>query len=58
MARTRTPQPPVHLASARMLDGAGERLVEPGSLIVEEGRITAVSPASVPAGVAPSTSAT
>jgi imidazolonepropionase-like amidohydrolase len=51
MARTRTPQPPVHLASARMLDGAGERLMEPGSLIVEEGRITAVSPASVPSAV-------
>jgi imidazolonepropionase-like amidohydrolase len=34
-----------------MLDGAGERLVEPGSLIVEEGRITAVSPASVPSDV-------
>ena len=51
MASTPTPRPPVHLASARMLDGAGERLVEPGSLIVEEGRITAVSPASVPSDV-------
>ena len=51
MARTRTPQPPVHLASARMLDAAGEGLVEPGSLIVEEGRITAVSPSSVPSDV-------
>ncbi|MGO8870884.1 MAG: metal-dependent hydrolase family protein [Acidimicrobiales bacterium] len=51
MARTRTPQPPVHLASARMLDGTGEGLVEPGSLIVHEGRITAVSPSSVSSDV-------
>ena len=52
MARSRTPQPPVHLASARMLDATGDGLVEPGSLIVEGGRITDVSPSSVPAGVA------
>jgi imidazolonepropionase-like amidohydrolase len=52
MAPSRTPQPPVHLASARMLDATGDRLVEPGSLIVEGGRITEVSPSSVPAGVA------
>ncbi len=49
MARTRTPKPPVHLTSARMLDPDGERLVEPGSLLVHEGRITGVSPGSVPA---------
>ncbi len=52
MARSRTPQPPVHLAGARMLDATGDTLVEPGSLIVEGGRITEVSPSSVPAGVA------
>ena len=52
MAPSRTPQPPVHLASARMLDATGDRLVEPGSLIVEGGRITEVSPSSVPTGVA------
>ena len=50
MARTRTPQPPVHLTSARMLDRDGERLVAPGSLLVHEGRITDVSPTSVPDG--------
>ncbi len=48
MARSRTPQPPLHLVSARMLDAAGERLVEPGSLVVDEGHITAVSPPTVP----------
>ena len=52
MAPSRTPQPPVHLAGARMLDATGDRLVEPGSLIVEGGRITDVSPSSVPSGVA------
>ena len=51
MARSRTPQPPVHLTGARMLDATGTALV-PGSLIVEEGRITAVSPPSVPSGTA------
>ena len=51
MAGPRTPQPPVHLASARMLDGTGSRLVEPGSVLVEGDRITAVSPSSVPADV-------
>jgi imidazolonepropionase-like amidohydrolase len=35
-----------------MLDATGDRLVEPGSLIVEGGRITEVSPSSVPVGVA------
>ncbi len=49
MARPRTPPPPIHLRSARMLDVAGGVLVEPGSLLVDEGRIAAVSPASVPA---------
>ncbi|MGA2838145.1 MAG: amidohydrolase family protein [Acidimicrobiales bacterium] len=49
MARSRTPQPPVHLTGARMLDSSGDALVEPGSLLVHEGRITEVSPASVPA---------
>lgn len=51
MARSRTPQPPVHLTSARMLDATGTSLV-PGSLVVEDGRITAVSPRSVPSGTA------
>ncbi len=51
MARPRTPEPPVHLAGARMLDRTGDRLVEPGSLIVEGDRIAAVSPSSVPADI-------
>ncbi len=48
MARPTTPRPPVHLLSARMLDGAGSRLLEPGGLLVEGECITAVSPSSVP----------
>jgi imidazolonepropionase-like amidohydrolase len=48
MARPRTPQPPVHLTSARMLDVIGGALVEPGDLLVEGDRITGVSPKSVP----------
>ena len=48
MARPRTPQPPVHLVSARMLDVISGALVEPGDLLVEGDRITGVSPKSVP----------
>ena len=48
MARPRTPEPPVHLTAARMLDRTGDKLVEPGSLIVEGDRIASVSPSSVP----------
>jgi imidazolonepropionase-like amidohydrolase len=48
MARPRTPQPPTHLVSARMLDVVSGQLVEPGNLLVEGDRITGVSPASVP----------
>ena len=44
MARPRTPQPPVHLVSARMLDIVSGELVEPGDLLVEGDRITGVSP--------------
>ena len=51
MAGPRTPQPPVHVIGARMLDRTGSRLVEPGSVLVEGERITAVSPSSVPSGV-------
>jgi imidazolonepropionase-like amidohydrolase len=50
MARPRTPPPPTHLLSARMLDVTGGSLVEPGDLLVDGDRIVAVSPASVPAG--------
>jgi imidazolonepropionase-like amidohydrolase len=48
MARPRTPQPPVHLRSARMLDVDKGELIEPGELLIEGERITAVAPTSVP----------
>ncbi len=48
MPRPRIPQPPVHLRSARMLDVDSGRIIEPGNLLVEGERITAVAPASVP----------
>ncbi len=49
MARPRTPQPPVHLVSHRMLDVAAGVIVEPGDLLVQDGRILEVAPRSVPA---------
>jgi imidazolonepropionase-like amidohydrolase len=48
MARPRTPQPPIHLRSARMLDVDKGELV-PGDLLVEGDRIVEVAPAGVPA---------
>ncbi|MEU6260483.1 amidohydrolase family protein [Streptomyces sp. NPDC047043] len=48
MPRPRTPQPPVHLRAARMLDIDKGELVEPGDLLIEGEHITAVAPASVP----------
>jgi len=50
MPRPRTPQPPVHLRSARLLDVEAGELVEPGELLIEDGRITALRPTSVPDG--------
>jgi imidazolonepropionase-like amidohydrolase len=48
MARPRTPQLPIHLRSARMLDvGTGE-IVTPGDLLIDGERIVEVSPTSVP----------
>jgi imidazolonepropionase-like amidohydrolase len=48
MARPRTPQRPIHLRSARMLDvDKGEYLV-PGDLLIEGERIVEVAPTSVP----------
>jgi imidazolonepropionase-like amidohydrolase len=49
MARPRTPQPPVHLRSARMLDVDKGELVEPGDLLIEDERIVEVAPSVVPA---------
>jgi imidazolonepropionase-like amidohydrolase len=48
MARPRTPQPPVHLTCARMLDVVSGELHEPGDLVVEGERITKISSGSVP----------
>ncbi|MGZ4692107.1 MAG: amidohydrolase family protein [Acidimicrobiales bacterium] len=48
MVRRRTPERPIHLRSARMLDVAAGELVEPGSLLVEGSHIVEVSPSSVP----------
>ena len=48
MARPRTPQPPVHLRSARMLDVEAGELVEPGGLLIDGERIVEVQPTSVP----------
>ena len=48
MARPRTPQPPVHLTSARMLDIVSGELHNPGDLLIEGDRITGISPTSVP----------
>lgn len=49
MPRPRTPQPPIHLVSARMVDVDAGTVIEPGDLLIEGDRIVAVAPASVPA---------
>ena len=48
MARPRTPQPPIHLVSHRMLDVVAGTIVEPGDLLVHEGRIVEVAPSTIP----------
>src|SRR2546421_1041207 len=48
MSPPRTPQPPVHLRSARMLDVDKGELLEPGDLLIDGERIAEVSPARVP----------
>lgn len=48
MARRETP--PIHLRSARLLDVAAGAYVEPGDLLIEGGRITAVAPSTLPEG--------
>ncbi len=47
MPRPRTPERPIHLRSARMLDVVSGQLVEPGSLLVLGERIVEVSPTVV-----------
>ena len=48
MPRPRTPRPPIHLRSARLLDVTAGTLVEPGSLLVDGEHIVDVAPTSVP----------
>ncbi len=48
MARRTTPQPPLPLRSARLLDVDKGTLVEPGALLVEGERIVEVGMTSVP----------
>src|SRR4051794_1479278 len=48
MPRSRTPERPIHLQAARMLDVVSGELVEPGSLLVLGERNTEVSPTNVP----------
>src|SRR5438309_6958454 len=44
----RPPQPPIHLRSARLLDVDKGELLEPGELLIDDGRIVDVAPSSVP----------
>ena len=48
MARSRTPKPPIHLRSARMVDVTKGEIVEPGDLLIDAERIVEVAPTSVP----------
>ena len=48
MPRPRTPQPPIHLISAGMLDVDTGEVVSPGDLLIEDDRILEVAPATVP----------
>src|SRR3954454_18588328 len=48
MPRPRTPERPIHLISARMLDVDKGELIEPGDLLIEGERIVEVAPSSVP----------
>jgi imidazolonepropionase-like amidohydrolase len=48
MARPRTPHPPIHLVAHRMLDVTAGVIVEPGDLLVHEGRIVEVAPTTIP----------
>src|SRR5688500_2079808 len=46
----RPPQPPILLRAARLLDVDAGSYIEPGSVLVEGGRIVDVGPSSVPDG--------
>src|SRR6516165_2420014 len=49
MAPSRSPLPPIHLLSARMLDVDKGEIIEPGDLLIIGDRIADVAPSSVPA---------
>jgi imidazolonepropionase-like amidohydrolase len=48
MPRPRTPERPIHLRSARMIDIVSGEYIEPGSVLVLGERIVEISPAAVP----------
>ena len=48
MAPSRSPLPPIHLLSARMLDVEKGEIIEPGDLMIIGDRIADVAPSSVP----------
>ena len=48
MARPRTPQPPVLLRAARLVDVVTGEYVSPGDVLVQDDRIVAVQPRAVP----------
>ncbi len=48
MPRPRTPQPPIHLVSAHMLDVDSGEIVSPGDLLIQDDRIVEVAPTTVP----------
>ena len=50
MSPRRVPEP-VHLRARRLLDVVAGEYIEPGDLLVADGRIAEIAPASVPSGV-------
>ena len=50
MPRHKEPAPPIRLRAARMVDIDAGMLVEPGDVLVHDGRILEISPALVPDG--------
>lgn len=48
MARDRTPPPPIRLRAARFVDVDSGTMREPADLLIDEGKIVAIDPASVP----------
>ena len=48
MARDRTPPPPIRLRAARALDVDSGTMREPADMLIDDGKIVAIDPASVP----------